>query len=182
MRTSSWLLCTVSLWLLGCQNLSRFEIKPGEAYCGSLISSPAFHEGLLPAGVPPVLPIRIELNLQALDTEPGSVTTGDSASGLCSGAGLPLFNHAPLRAIRPLQHDQLSQLQFGQGRDMNLMLWMDSTCQGSLLGVLSLMQDSSLEMRVFKPKPQTVETAPPSDQSGFGVFVLTQKPASNCAY
>jgi len=180
MRTPSWILCTVSL--LGCQNLSRFEVKPGEAYCGSLISSPTFHEGLLPAGVPPVLPMRLELNLNALDTEPGTVTTGDSASGLCSGDGLPLLNHSPLRAIRPLQHDQLSQLEFGDGRDMNLMLWMDSTCQGSLLGVLSLMRDSSLEMRIFKPKPQTVETAPPSAQSGFGVFTLTKKPASNCAY
>ncbi|MDX2055685.1 MAG: hypothetical protein SFV15_25005 [Polyangiaceae bacterium] len=172
----------VSLWLLGCQDLSRFETQPGEAYCGTMVSSPVFHEGLLPAAVPPVLPIRLELNIHALDSLPGVVTTGDKATGLCAASGQPLLNHAPLRAIPTLAHDQLSLLEFGDGREQNLMAWVDSTCQGTLLGVLSLMKDSTIELRLLKPKPFPAPGAAPADQPGFGLFTLARKAESNCSY
>lgn len=172
----------VSLSLLGCQDLKRFEARPGEAYCGTMVSSPVFHEGMLPAGVPPVLPMRLDLNIHSLDTLPGTLTTGDRATGLCSASGQPLFDKARLRALKPLAHDQLSLLEFGEGREFNQLCWVDSTCQGTLLGVLSFMKDGSLEVRLLKPKPLPSEDAPPADQPGFGLFNLARKAESNCSY
>jgi hypothetical protein len=65
--------------------------------------------------------------------------------------------------------DPLSQLEFGSTRDHNFMAWVDSTCQGSALAVVSLMHTGQVEVRLLRRG-----TGLPGDTSPdqFGVFQL----------
>jgi hypothetical protein len=164
--------------LVGCTNLGRFQPGPGETYCGSMVSAPIFHDGLLPEGVPPTLTLRLDLDVTRLDTEPGRLSSGDGSYGLCQPQ--PLFSRSSLRAIKPLEHDPLSMLEFGEGRDANVLAWVDSSCQATMLAVLSFMRDQSLELRLLKPKAQPPPQAPPADRPGFGLFNLRLTAEGQC--
>ena len=116
--------------LPACTSLDRFDTDGGAAYCGSMVGSPAFHEGILPEGVPPTLRLAMTLDVDALrertsrafgSSESGAqsetrtantvvvgrFTTDDASDGLCATAGTVLFDNAPLRAIPELDHDPL---------------------------------------------------------------------------
>ena len=157
---------------LGCRDLSRFDTEDNEAYCGSMVSSPAFQEGFVPAGTPPSLNLRLTLDTDALETTPGTLTTDDADRGLCSADGRPLIDQAPLRAIEKVQRDPLSLLEFGDGREHNFLGWVDSTCQGTMLAVVSLMSDGKVEVRLLKPAPLPAPEAEPERAPGFALFPL----------
>lgn len=160
---------------LGCRDLSRFDTEGNEAYCGSLVSSPAFQEGFVPAGVPPQLRLKLQLDTDTLTSRPGMLTTNDADTGLCSSEGRPLIDQAPLRAIEELSHDPLSMLEFGDGREHNFFAWVDSTCQGTLLAVTSLMNDGNVEVRLLKPAALPAGDAPPERKPGFALFPLERQ-------
>ena len=103
---------------------------------------------------------------------PGVITTDDAARGLCSDDGRPLIDQAPLRAIEELSHDPLSLLEFGDGREHNFFGWVDSTCQGTMVAVVSLMSDDKVEVRLLKPAPLPMPDAPPERRPGFALFPL----------
>jgi hypothetical protein len=161
---------------LGCRDLSRFDTSGEEAYCGSLVSSPLFQEGFLPEGVPPRLRLKLTLDTDAMTSRPGELTSDDADQGLCSADGRPLLDHAPLRAIEELSHDPLSLLEFGDGREHNFLGWVDSTCQGTLLSVVSLMSDGNVEVRLLKPAALAPPDAPPEAKPGFALFPLERRP------
>jgi hypothetical protein len=161
---------------LGCRDLSRFDTSGDEAYCGSLVSSPLFQEGFLPEGVPPRLRLKLTLDTDALTSRPGMLATDDAQSGLCSAEGRPLIDQEPLRAIEELSHDPLSLLEFGDGREHNFLGWVDSSCQGTLLSVVSLMSDGNVEVRLLKPAALGPTTAPPENRPGFALFPLERRP------
>jgi hypothetical protein len=154
---------------LGCRSLDRFDTKGEASYCGTLVGRP-FSAGLSPAGAE--TRARLSLDTDQLTTLPGALTTSDAEQGLCAPA--PLFDQAALRAIPPLMNDALSTLEFGSGRDYNFFAWADSTCQGTMVAVVSLMQDDSVELRLLKPAPASPEGVipGPEEQPGFGVFEL----------
>jgi hypothetical protein len=51
----------------------------------------------------------------------------------------------------------------------------DSTCQGTLLSVVSLMRNGGVELRLFKPGLETTGHAPAAERAGFGVFLLKRR-------
>lgn len=179
------LLC--SLASLGCSSLDRFDTKGDAAYCGSLVASPSFEEGLLPRGRPRSLLLRLTLDIDALtsrgvqSTVVGRVSSDDRERGLCSAQSSPLFDAAPLRTIPALDHDLLSTLEFGSGRDYSFFSWVDSTCQQTLLAVVSLMRNEDVEVRLFKPAALAAPGAGPELEPGFGLFTLRRQD-SGCTF
>jgi hypothetical protein len=184
--------------LPACTSLDRFDTDGGAAYCGSMVGSPAFHEGILPEGVPPTLRLSMTLDVDALrertsrafgssqsgaqsetrtaDTVVvGRFTTDDASDGLCASGGTVLFDNAPLRAIPELDHDPLSTLEFGEGRDYNFFGWVDSTCQGTMLSLISLMRSDAIEVRLLKPAAMPPAEAQAEHRPGFALFTLSRK-------
>lgn len=174
------LLPLLALASLGCRDLSRFDTEGEEAYCGAMVSSPLFQEGFVPAG-PPRLQMSLTLDTDSLSSRPGEISTDDADYGLCSADGRPLIDRAPLRAIEELSHDALSSLEFGDGREHNFFAWVDSTCQGTLLAVLSLMSDGKVEVRLLKPAALPPPDAPPDRKPGFALFTL-ERDSDGCDY
>lgn len=170
--------------LAGCRNLSNFDSKPGEAYCGT-IGAPDFQDGFVKLGSPPNLQLALTLDTSKITSNPDSprlsepgILRSKDLDGLCGSNTLPrpLFQDAPLRAIPELEHDVLSTLTFGEGHEQDFFAWVDSTCQGTMLAVVSLMKNNQVELRLFKPAALPPAGAPPAQRPGFAVFHLDPKP------
>lgn len=175
------------LLTLGCHDLRRFDTDGDAAYCGSLVAAVDAHAGLsLPGETARALDAELKLDASELAVDvdatvarPATLTTRDS-EGLC--APNPLFSEASIRLIAPLQHDVLSLLDFGEGREHSFMGLVDSTCLGTLVAVVSLMHDRSVELRLIKPAADSGDTpeahaVDPRNAPGFGVFYLERQNA-----
>lgn len=152
----------------GCRTLDRFDTSNGDAYCGSIVSA-----GFVRQGYPPNLRLALELDMARLSTTPGRITTDDAATSPC--AGKPRFDQSVLRASEEVQNDLLSTLDFGTGRDENFVTWVESSCEGPVLAVVSLMKNDDVEVRLLKPPPPGEGTA------GFALFQLTRR-SGGCDY
>jgi len=168
--------------LLGCRDLESFDSKPGEAYCGTIIGQPGFQEGFVKLKQPPDLELGLVLDVQRLTSRPGELSSNDALNGMCAAPGAPqrLFDNAPLRAIPEVDHDVLSSLTFGEGHVHDFFAWVDSSCQGTMLAVVSLMKNDQVELRLFKPARVPQAGATPFDEPGFAVFHLEAQPQSDC--
>ncbi|HKY36734.1 MAG TPA: hypothetical protein VJN18_12380 [Polyangiaceae bacterium] len=180
MRSSLHLLLCALLATTACRDLERFDTKGDAAYCGDLVSGPAFHDGFVADEVePPTIRLKLTLDTGQLSSFsenktalPGTLTSNDSERGLCSGDGQALFQRAPLRAIPQVYHDSISTLSFGEGHDEDFFAWADSTCQGTMLAVVSLLRSGDVEVRLFKPAPLPALDAGPEKRPGFALFSL----------
>ena len=161
------------LWLAlcagpGCRNLDRFDTGERGAYCGQIINGVftrrSFDEGL---------GMRLTLDVDALQQAPGRLSTNDAETGSC--APQPLFDQAPLQVTPELFADPLSLLEFGATRDHNFVAWVDSTCQGSALAVVSLMHTGDVEVRLLR-------RGEPSDPPGPGDFGVFQLQRTDCEF
>ena len=158
---------------LGCHDLERFDTHGDEAYCGEMVGTP-FNEGFLPENAnPPVISMKLTFDIQGLAKSPGSIATDDDEQGSCSPD--PLFDEVRLRSVREAFHDPISQLEFGDGREKNILVWADSTCQGTVLGVVSLMRDDSIEVRLLKPAAEPTDDTPNAERPGFAQWKLTRR-------
>jgi hypothetical protein len=166
----SALLAVALAGTVSCHSLDSFSTKPGEAYCAALLSQPAFQSGFEPAGSRPTLELALTLDTSKLSSEPGILRSNDATTGLCASSTGALFQDAPLRAIPEVDHDELSQLTFGEGHVLDFFAWVDSSCQGTMLAVVSLMKNDQVEIRLFKPARFPAPNAPPDQQPGFAVF------------
>jgi hypothetical protein len=180
----------LALLLFGasCRNLERFDTGEGGAYCGDLVSGPSFHDGFVPDESPALLRVSMTLATSKLSTysedkatRPGFLTSNDRATGLCSEQGQALFDDAPLRSIPQADHDAISAMTFGEGHDMDFFAWVDSTCQGTMLAVVSLLRKGDVELRLFKPAPIPSEDADASHRPGFALFYL-HKNEEGCGF
>jgi len=171
----------VTVALLGCQSLERFDTEPPAAYCGSLVGTPGFQEGFVPTGAPPDLGMKLRIDTSSLAERPGTLASNDAETGFCSDKGRPLFDTASLRAIPPLQNDALSQAEFGEGHDHDLFAWVDSTCQGTMLAVLSFLKNDNIELRLLKPAPDPPPSAGPERKPGFALFYMKRQ-SSGCSF
>lgn len=160
-------LCVISGLALGCSTLERFDTKDGEAYCGDIVSAAFVRQEF-----PPDLRVRMTLDTDLLSSVPGTLTTDDAAAGPC--APKPRLDAAPMRVTEAMLHDPLSTFDFGTGRDHNFMAWVDSTCEGPMLAVVSLLRNDEVEVRLMKPPtaPTGSSTEPPP--AGFALFQLTR--------
>ena len=183
-----WSLARLSLVLLGvlpttvsCRSLDRFDTKGTAAYCGQLVSAPAFHDGIVPDGEPNELLLRMKLTLDTSQlssfsadkaTQIGALTSNDADNGLCAPGGQPLFQSSPVRGIPQIDHDTLSTLSFGEGHDEDFFAWTDSTCQGTMLALVSLLRKGDVELRLFKPAPLPPAAAGADKRPGYALFYL----------
>ncbi|HET7546041.1 MAG TPA: hypothetical protein VFK05_39500 [Polyangiaceae bacterium] len=174
--TLSVLVAVCASAMTSCGSLKGFDSKPGEAYCGAIGLSD-FQEGFVEVGSLPTLALALTLDIDKLATEPGVLSSKDPNS-ICNTADTQqeLFRNAPLRAIPVLQHDVLSALTFGEGHDHDFFAWVDSTCQGTMLAVVSLMKNNYVELRLFKPAPLPGPDATAAEKPGFALFHLNPKP------
>jgi hypothetical protein len=159
-----------------CTSIDGFTSKPGEAYCGT-IGLADFHSGFVEEDSPSTLGLALALDVSKIPTQPGILNSNDP-QGICGTADAPqlLFDNAPLRAIPELQHDVLSALTFGEGHDHDFFAWVDSTCQGTMLAVVSLMKNNYVELRLFKPARLSTPNATAAERAGFALFHLHPKP------
>jgi hypothetical protein len=177
-QCTCWLLLAL---LGGCDNLDRFDTPGAAAYCGELVAPKFAQDGLLPddaddeADEP--LETRLKLDLDDADRHPGKLWTSDAKWGLCTPE--PLFDGTPLRTIEQVDNDPIASMDFGEGREHNLFAWVDSSCQGTMLSLLSLMRNGSVELRLFKPAPEPAAEntgrVPATERPGFGVFLLKRR-------
>ena len=179
MRFGSGCLLGALLATSSCKNLERFDTHGEAAYCGDLVSGPSFHDGFVATGVePPNIRLRLTLDTSQLSSfsegkmaQVGQLTSNDQAQGLCSKDDQPLFQTSPLRSIPQVYHDAISTLSFGEGHDEDFFAWTDSTCQGTMLAVVSLLRSGDIEVRLFKPMPLPAEGGP-EKRPGFALFSL----------
>lgn len=147
---------------MACKDVTRFSTAPGESYCGSVIEGP-----FVRAGFGPGVQMRMTFDADHLSDRPGTLSTDDG-----------LLHEADMRPIPELFHDPLSTLQFGEGRDKNLVYVVDPTePRGgpSVLAVVSLLHDGDAEVRLVRGAPPMPGTTAVSSASGttlFGVFPL----------
>lgn len=175
---------------LSCRNLDRFDTKGNAAFCGALVSGPSFHDGFVATGQPgALLKMKLKLDTSQLSTYsedktalPGMLTSNDSSTGLCSSQGDALFKSSPLRAIPQVDHDAIATLSFGEGHDEDFFAWTDSTCQGTMLAVVSLLRKGDVELRLFKPAPLPAPDAGPEKRPGFALFYLRRSDDKTCGF
>jgi hypothetical protein len=160
----------------GCHNLDNFDTKDGYAYCGSIPASPTFQKGFVPDGQPPTLELALTMNTSKLTGQPGILSSNDAGNGLCGDQ--PLFQDAPIRAIPEVDQDAISTLTFGEGHQHDFFVWVDSTCLGTMLAVVSLIKNNQVELRLFKPARLPQPEPPPTsaEKPGFALFHLALKP------
>lgn len=165
----------------GCDDVSRFSTADGEAYCGAVTLGSAFRAGLSPR-----VQMRLTLDASELDgpEPPGALSTYEPPS-----EGTPerrLLDEAALRPIAALGHDPLSRLEFGDGRERNAVYAVSASEPGaeSLLAILSLRSDESVEVRLLRPGQEPLpsgEPLPPGQRQIFGVFRLTRR-SGTCGF
>jgi hypothetical protein len=167
-------LIAMALAVAGCRSLDRFDTSGEAAYCGSIVGAQgsAFQDGFIPENTPPSLSLVLELDTDHLTTRPGTLTSDDQTTGLCRATGEPLFRNAPLRAIPEIFHDDLSGAEFGDGHQHDFFAWVDSTCQGTMVAVVSLLTNGAVEVRLMKPAAEAPADAPADERSGFAKFYL----------
>lgn len=129
--------------LSGCRDLDRFDTGEDQAYCGEIIAAPFTR-----AGFARRLRLELQLDLSQMQSVPGRITSDDADSGPCQPRAL--FEQASLRFPQKLDADALSTLQFGPSREYNFLSWVDSSCLGTYLAVVSLMHDGDVEVRLMK--------------------------------
>lgn len=173
----------VALATLSCRNIDRFDTNGTAAYCGELVSPPAFQDGFVPDASPEViLALKLTLNTSQLSsysegkvTQLGALTSNDADDGLCSGGGQALFESSPVRGIPQVDHDTLSALTFGEGHDEDFFTYVDSTCQGTMVALVSLLRKDDVELRLFKPAALPPPGAPADKRPGYGLFYLKRR-------
>lgn len=175
---------------LACRNVDRFDTPGNAAFCGNLVAGPTFYDGLVAEQqIAQIFQMKLKLDTSQLGTisnnEParlGFLSSNDKADGLCSEQKQPLFKSSPLRGIPQLDHDTLSTLSFGEGHDEDFFAWTDSTCQGTMLALVSLLRKGDVELRLFKPAALPPPGAGPDKRPGYALFYLHRSDDETCGF
>ncbi len=187
------------LWLLSlatvvsCRSLERFDARNGETYCGSLVGQGAVSTGFEQTGWEgkPVLSLTLNTaELYKRDGVPAIMTSNDAAFGPCTP--LPLFDQAKVRTLGVALGDRLSAMRLNEDHDEDLVTYVDSTCSGSMVAILSLIRNGDVELRLLRPAPYDAGTAGTAGTAGlaaapadatarFGLFALS-KAKNGCGF
>lgn len=158
---------------LGCTDFQHFSTGQGEAYCGSVTLAGSFRTGLSPR-----VQMRLELDASALDGAgtPGTISTFETAG---PGAPRRMLTRAALRRLPAMDNDPLSRPDFGDGRIRNWIFAVSPVdpAAESLLAVLSLRADDTVEVRLLRPgkAPQGDAAVAEGQRAIFGIFPLTRQ-------
>jgi hypothetical protein len=160
----------ILMLLPACDGIARFDNTDGSAFCGNIVGG-----GFVRQEFDRRARLQLQLDTDSLDRFPGTITLDDGAEPRCGEERL--FEQARLRISRKLQADPLSVLQFGDERELNLLTWVDSNCDGTYMAVISLMRNDDVEVRLMRSRVgEDGEEAGP-----FGVFRL-RKNKDECGY
>jgi hypothetical protein len=129
--------------------MSRFDTKGKTAYCGQIVDSSFVLTPSSQGGFDRRLQMKLRIDTTQLSERPGSITTDDADGGPCKGA--PTFDDAELVVTTEVQNDPLSSLAFDEGQVHNIVAWVESSCRGKMLGVVSLYKSNRVEVRLLKP-------------------------------
>jgi hypothetical protein len=160
------ILIFASVFAVGCKDVSRFSTAPGESYCGQIVAA-----SFVRRGFGDEVHMRMTLDADHLADAPGALSTADQ-----------LFTNTPMRPVPELFHDPLSTLNFGEGRDKNLLFAIDPTdaAKGpTITVVVSLMRSGDAEVRLLRGAPAAVGATPGADPL-FGVFAPMTRQAGQC--
>jgi hypothetical protein len=167
--------------LFSCQNLARFDTKNGAAYCGSIVDAQFIRTPPESDGFQR-LRMRLEIDTDQLTTIPGKITTDDAATNSPDTAGpcspQATFENASLRVTPEIVHDALSTMTFEDGQIQNIVAWVDSTCRGTMLAVVSLAKNDHVEVRLLKPAIGPPNT---TKRDSFALFSLDRND-NGCGY
>ena len=168
--------CEIGTLLLGsgCKSVQSFDTGDTSAYCLELVGSDLAESAMLPdtdAGAD-TLKLGLTIDSQNLSISPGRLWSNDAAFGLCSPR--PLFDRYPIRTVKPALKDVVSSVQLTPDHIQDIFAWVDSTCQGTMLSIVSLIDGGSVEVRLFKPNPDAGESGTARQRSGFGVFARSR--------
>jgi hypothetical protein len=157
---------------LGCKDIRSFSTHPGESYCGQIVGA-GFVTRNFGAGVH----MRMTFDADRLDDSPGELSTDDN-----------LLVGAPMRPLPELFHDPLSTLQFGEGRDRNLLYMVDASDPSlgpTITAVVSLMHAGDVEVRLIRGAPASGSETAPDRADGlplFGVFAPLRREVGQCSF
>jgi hypothetical protein len=164
----------------GCNTLDSFTTAPGEAYCGQITLGSGYRMGFSPR-----VQLRLKFDAGTISNgaSPGTLSSYDSGGSTTDP--VRLLDESVLRPIPPLSHDSLSQLEFGDGREKNLIYAVtptDPQAEG-LLAVVSLRSDDLVEVRLIRAG---VTATDDSELAAgrvplFGVFIL-ERHDGNCGF
>lgn len=160
MNGSTVAIAAVTVLGVACTDVSRFDTGKDDAYCGTIVDATFVRQGFSRQ-----IQAELQIDTRTLNTEPGKLTTHRDDEP-CEGE--PLFSNVPLQAPVKLESDPLSQLQFGDDRELNFMSWVAPTCGETFLAVVSLMQDNSVELRLLRSPANAADP----DTGVLGVFTL----------
>jgi hypothetical protein len=157
----------------GCKDVDSFSTAPGEAYCGSIVNA-----GFVTLNLAPTLKMRMTFDADRMASFPGELSTDDG-----------FLANAPMRPIEQLFRDPLLTLQFGEGRDKNLVYMVDPSdvSRGPTVTViLSLLHSGDAEVRLLRGAPITPDASnAPSPGDGvplFGVFAPLVRQVGRCSF
>lgn len=136
----------------GCSDLEGYELGEDEVFRGTVVGvrgdpCPAGECSFIRRGFPPGTSLEFNFRPQGIGAQPGTLSTSGEPCG-------PTFSDTPLRAIAPLQHDALAELQFpGTGRLRNFIFTARPT-DGPLQGrdamvFVSLLRGDEVEVRII---------------------------------
>jgi len=159
--------------LCGCKDPTRFTTHDdhfeGVVLRGSFVRS-GFDEGVR---------MCLTLDSDRLQDKPGVISTSNG-----------WFRQTPLRVIPQIWHDPLSTLNFGVGREKNLVysatpISQYAERQADALVILSLMSNGTVELRLLRGAP-ALPDAPPDNSNTqttpmFAIFPMERRPGS-CAF
>ena len=174
-------LATASFALLfgGCDPLANFDLEPTEAFCGHIASASRYRQGFSPR-----VQMRLRIDTMKIGTDDtvGTMTTFDPDAGRSAR----MLNGSALRPITAMSHDPLSRLEFGDGRERNMIYAVtpDNHDAESLLAVVSLRHDDRVEIRLLRPGKKLTSSGQPSGANHrpiFGLFTLTRQ-AGDCGF
>jgi hypothetical protein len=158
---------------LSCTDLEHFSTGQADAYCGAITLGGNFRMGLSPR-----VQMRLKLEASALDGPgvPGTISTFEMTSPEHERR---LLTDAELRRLPAMAHDPLSRPDFGDGRIRNWIFAVSPTDPEaeSLISVLSLRADDTVEVRLLRPgkAPQGDEVVAEGRRPLFGIFSLSRQ-------
>jgi hypothetical protein len=157
--------------LLGCRDVTRFSTEPGEAYCGQIVQG-----AFVRAGFDGTVRMRLTFDAAQIAGKPGAISTDDG-----------MFKNAPLRSIPELASDPLWTLNFGEGREKNVMYVVSPSDPGagpSVTAILSFLHDGDAEVRLIRGAPNPDEPTPPAADGTvlFGVFAPLHRRQDSCGF
>jgi hypothetical protein len=173
---------------VSCRNLDRFDTHPGESYCGSLVGQETISTGFADGweaktSTPSTLALTLNTTeLFVAGGIPAVITSNDVSFGPC-GPSQPLFDRAPARTLGKSIGDRLSAMKLGEDHQEDVVLFVDSSCSGSMVAILSLIQNGDVELRLLRPAPLAASDPAATVESTerFGLFVLT-KAKEGCGF